>query len=40
VLAESAAPTYNLTGILLFMGSATTEGGRVVLSQLLLGPHK
>lgn len=40
VFAESAAPTYNLTGILLFMGSATTEGGRVVLSQLLLGPYK
>lgn len=40
VLAESSTPTYSIYGIVLFMGSATFEGARVVGSQLLLGPYR
>jgi len=29
-----------MTGLLLFLGSSLTEAGRVVVSQLLLGPYR
>ncbi|WIA13658.1 hypothetical protein OEZ85_007220 [Tetradesmus obliquus] len=40
VLVESGTPSYSVYGLLLFLGSSTTEAGRVVCSQLLLGQYK
>jgi hypothetical protein len=40
VLIESGTPSYSVYGLLLFLGSSMTEAGRVVCSQLLLGPYK
>jgi hypothetical protein len=40
VLAESGATSYSAYGLLLFLGSSLTEAGRVVASQLLLGPYR
>ncbi|KAF6258385.1 triose-phosphate transporter family-domain-containing protein [Scenedesmus sp. NREL 46B-D3] len=40
VLVESSTPSYSVYGLLLFLCSSLTEAGRVVCSQLLLGPYK